>query len=233
VPGVTIDGDGVQDPDAGADSSVQFRYGVVLVLMMAVVVFVIAAPSADWSRAVALGIGGTALVFAVATGRDRKAVRYREALVVGVAMAALILGVATGVLSDGAAALANVIVTAAIPVTIVRGTVRMLSDRGVTLHAVAGAVAIYLTVGLMFASIIGFLARVDPAPYFAQGTDGTESDRVYFSFTVLTTTGFGDFSAATPAGRALAVIEMLTGQLYLVTVIGLLIGNFAGTRRSA
>ena len=76
-------------------------------------------------------------------------------------------------------------------------------------------------------------ARFDPAPYFAQGTDGTESDRVYYSFTLITTTGFGDFSAATPAGRALAVIEMLTGQLYLVTVIGLLIGNFAGTRRSA
>ena len=43
---------------------------------------------------------------------------------------------------------------------------------------------------------------------------------------MLTTTGVGDFSAATPVGHALAVIEMLTGQLYLVTVIGLLIGNF-------
>ena len=40
----------------------------------------------------------------------------------------------------------------------------------------------------------------------------------------------GDYSAATPAGHALAVIEMLTGQLYLVTVIGLLIGNFASKR---
>ena len=34
-----------------------------------------------------------------------------------------------------------------------------------------------------------------------------------------------------PAGHALAVIEMLTGQLYLVTVIGLLIGNYASSRR--
>ena len=44
---------------------------------------------------------------------------------------------------------------------------------------------------------------------------------------VLTTTGFGDFTSASAAGRALAVIEMLTGQLHLVTVIGLLIGDFA------
>ena len=63
-------------------------------------------------------------------------------------------------------------------------------------------------------------------------TDGTQGDRVYFSFTVLTTTGFGDFSAATPAGHAVAVIEMLTGQLYLVTVIGLLIGSFVSARKT-
>jgi Ion channel len=68
--------------------------------------------------------------------------------------------------------------------------------------------------------------------YFAQHTNGTEGDRVYCSFTVLTTTGLGDFSAATPAGHAFAVIEMLTGQLYLVTVIGLLIGSFVESRKA-
>ncbi len=120
------------------------------------------------------------------------------------------------------------LVTAAIPVAIVGGLLRLLRERGVTLQAVAGALAIYLSVGLVFAWIIGFIAQVDSTPYFAQHTSGTEGDRVYFSFTVLTTTGFGDFSAAAPVGHALAVIEMLTGQLYLVTVIGLLIGNFAG-----
>jgi hypothetical protein len=54
---------------------------------------------------------------------------------------------------------------------------------------------------------------------------------VYFSFTVLTTTGFGDFTAATSVGHALAVVEMLLGQLYLVTVIGILVGNLARQRR--
>ncbi len=95
----------------------------------------------------------------------------------------------------------------------------------VTFEAVAGGLAFYLAVGLVFAWIIGFIIHVTSTPYFAQPTNGTEGDRVYVSFTVLTTTGFGDFSAATPVGHALAVIEMLTGQLYLVTIIGLLIGN--------
>jgi len=49
---------------------------------------------------------------------------------------------------------------------------------------------------------------------------------VYYSFTVLTTTGFGDYTAAQPFGHALSVLEMLTGQLYLVTVIGIVVGNW-------
>jgi Ion channel len=92
--------------------------------------------------------------------------------------------------------------------------------------------AVFLSVGLLFAWIIDFITHVDSTLYFAQHTNGTEGDRVYFSFTVLTTTGFGDFSAGTPAGHALAVIEMLTGQIYLVTVIGLLIGNFARRQKT-
>jgi hypothetical protein len=42
--------------------------------------------------------------------------------------------------------------------------------------------------------------------------------------------GFGDLTAAHPAGRAPAVLEMLLGQLYLVTVIALLVGGLRGRR---
>ena len=110
--------------------------------------------------------------------------------------------------------------------------VEILRERGVTVQAVAGALAIYLAIGIVFAGIINFIAQVDSTPYFAQHTSGTPGDPVYFSFTALTTTGFGDFSAATPVGHALAVIEMLTGQIYLVTVIELLISNFASRQKT-
>jgi hypothetical protein len=46
----------------------------------------------------------------------------------------------------------------------------------------------------------------------------------------MTTTGFGDYSPAQASGRALAVLEILSGQLYLVTVIGIVVGSFAGRR---
>jgi Ion channel len=223
---VTINSPAALSRESVEDRPAQFRYGAVFLLTLAVVVFVIAAPSAAWSRAVTLALEGAALVVAVATARERERVRQRRALVVAVGTIVLILGVGTGALSEQLAALLLALVTTAVPVEIVRGVVRLLRERGVTAQAVAGALAIYLSIGLVFAWVISFIARVDSTPYFAQHTNGTVGDRVYFSFTVMTTTGFGDFSAATPAGHALAVIEMLTGQLYLVTVIGLLIGSF-------
>jgi hypothetical protein len=118
----------------------------------------------------------------------------------------------------------------AIPLSLVRGLVRLVGTAGATLQAVAGALTIYLLIGLMFAWVIGFVVHVDSAPYFAGGTDGTEGERAYYSLAVLTTTGFGDFTAAQPLGRALAVVEMLVGQLYLVTVIGVLVGSLAASR---
>jgi hypothetical protein len=209
----------------------QFRYPAVLALMLATVVFLIAAPAANWSSALGIAIEGAALVLTVATSRERESVRRRRAITLGLAMIAAVILIALGVLPKWLTAVAAILVTAGVPVALVRGLLRLLSRDGVTFNAVAGSLAIYLCTGLIFAWIIGFIAQVGGTPYFAQHTNGTQGDKVYFSFTVLTTTGFGDFTPATPAGHALAVIEMLTGQLYLVTVIGLLIGNFAARRR--
>ena len=147
-------------------------------------------------------------------------------------MIGLVILIALGLAPKWLTAAVAIVITAGVPVALVRGLLRLLRTEGVTFNAVAGSLAIYLSVGLLFAWIIGFITEVSNTPYFAQHSTVTEGDKVYFSFTALTTTGFGDFTPATPVGHALAVIEMLTGQLYLVTVIGLLIGNFAGRRRA-
>ena len=141
------------------------------------------------------------------------------------------IGIAVGLIDAGGSFLIDALLAASIPIALIACLMRLLRDKGVTLQAVAGALAIYLMVGLLFAATIGFVAEVQNDPYFAQGSNLTTGDRVYHSFTVMTTTGFGDYTAATPVGHALAVSEMLLGQLYLVTVIGVLVGNYASRRR--
>jgi hypothetical protein len=208
----------------------EFRYGVVLVLTLAQVVWQIVAPSEAWSRAVAFALQIAALVVIAATSRARAGVRRARTLA-GAAAGALVVGaVAAGVLPTSVELIGAALVSVAIPLMLVGGLLRLVRSRGVTMQAVAGALAIYLLIGLAFASAIGVLARIDSAPYFVSGAQASESNRVYFSFTAMTTTGFGDLTAATPAGHALSVVEMLVGQIYLVTVIGVLVGSL-GRRR--
>jgi hypothetical protein len=63
-------------------------------------------------------------------------------------------------------------------------------------------------------------------PFFASGEGDTE-DFLYFSFATLTTVGYGDLTAASDLGRSLAIMEALIGQVYLVTVVALIVGNLA------
>jgi hypothetical protein len=213
-------------PDSRHARPAEFRYGVVFLLTLAEVVWQIVGPGAQWSVAVAFALQGAALVVVVATSRVRKDVR-RVRTVVGAVLAACVVGaIAAGALPGWLEVAGGGLLSFAIPCALVGGLLRLVRARGVTLQAVAGALAIYLLVGLTFAWTVGLLARLGSAPFFASGAAATQSSRVYFSFTTLTTTGYGDYTPATSAGHALAVVEMLMGQLYLVTVIGVLVGSF-------
>ncbi len=208
------------------------RYGAVLALALVVLVFVVAAPEADWARAVAVVLqGGTLFVVAITSGARPGVVRVAAAGVV-VAVAATVLGTLVGNFPNGVAQIMNGAFAAAAPAVIAGGIVRDLRDRGVTAQAVAGALAVYLLLGLFFAFLIGAITDVSGSNYFSQGGSETQSDRVYFSFTTLTTTGFGDLTAATQLGRAVTVLEMLLGQAYLVTVVAVLVSRL-GTARAA
>jgi hypothetical protein len=208
----------------------QYRYAAVLAIVLATVVFEVLAPDADWARAISIGLLGGALTVAVGTARDRAQVRRARAFLVGGIALVVVVGIATGIVDASWAFLVGTVVVALVPVALGGGLLRLIREKGVTVQAVAGALAVYLLVGLLFASAISFAATVQGSSFFAQAGHVTNGDRVYYSFTVLTTTGFGDYTTATPAGHALAVLEMLIGQLYLVTVIGILIGNFVGRR---
>ncbi len=208
----------------------QFRYGAVFLIILVLVTFEITAPSSDLARAVVVLLAAAALTVSVATSRAGGGVRRRRALAVSGAGAIVVIGIAAGVIGVRITFLVVTVLVALVPVTLAGGLLRLTREDGVSLQVVAGALAIYLLVGLLFASVITFVAHVESGQFFMQRSV-TTGDEVYYSFTVLTTTGFGDFTAATPFGHALAVLEMLTGQLYLVTVIGVIVGGFVARRQ--
>lgn len=215
------------------DREAGFRYGAVFLLTLTLLVFVIVAPAANWAQAVACALQWLALLTVVATSRARSNVRRPVAIALLGLTSFTVVSEAAGALSPSMLFAISGLLSAAIPLALVGGLMRLVRLHGVTPQAVSGALTLYLLVGLMFAWVIGFVDKVEGVSYFAQTTHASTSQIVYFSFAVLTTTGFGDLTAATNVGRSLAVVEMLLGQLYLVTVIGVLVGNFAGRSRRA
>lgn len=201
------------------------RYGLVLVLAVLLVVFLIVAPEAAGSRSTGLVVTSGMLLVVIATSRGDRTLRLSTfALVLMTAVTVAALVAARAIPQWVGLATAGVIVFLTLA-TLVLGLIRLLRERGVTVQAVAGALAVYLLLGVLFAFAIGTAARAGGGHYFAQHTDGTESQHVYFSFTTMTTTGYGDLTPATRGGRALSTLEMLLGQIYLVTVIAMLVGN--------
>jgi hypothetical protein len=67
--------------------------------------------------------------------------------------------------------------------------------------------------------------------FFVEVNPGSSTDFVNYSFITLTTVGYGDFAAAYNIGRLSSVVEALFGQLYLVSVVALLVSNVGRVRR--
>ena len=107
---------------------------------------------------------------------------------------------------------------------------RVLIHQEVTLETIYGALSAYLLLGMMFGSMYGAMADLGDQQLFEQVAEPSVPLRQYFSFTTLTTLGYGDVTAATDIGRAVATLEAICGQIFLVTLIARLVANFAGRR---
>ena len=99
-----------------------------------------------------------------------------------------------------------------------------------TVQTIYCGLSIYLLIGLAFAVLFAAVEDISSQTFFAHGQPGTPNDFLYFSLATLTTVGYGDLTAATDVGRAVAVTEALLGQFYLVTVLAVIVTNVSRRR---
>ena len=203
-------------------------YGWVLLLIGVSFVFAATAPDEAWASSVLILLQSATLVAALWTSGLARAGAWHNILLIALAVVLAVVGlvwtgpnvVATlGLLS----ALMTVVIVAVIALSII--------DKGeINRQSITGAVCIYVLLGMVFMFVYGACAALGSGPFFHQGTDGTRAIRLYFSYITLATVGYGDYTPAGNLGHALAVIEALTGQLYLVTVVALLVARIRPAR---
>ncbi|MDQ2873338.1 MAG: potassium channel family protein [Actinomycetota bacterium] len=103
---------------------------------------------------------------------------------------------------------------------------RVLAKPTVTVQSIYGALSAYIIIGLMFAAFYAAIWHLGGPPFFADGKAASSQTFQYFSFTTLTTLGYGDYTAVGESGQAIAVLEALTGQVFLATLVARLVAAF-------
>jgi hypothetical protein len=200
------------------------RYGFLLLLLIATYLLS-ASTAARWVGAVqTLAFVATLLLALRNALVPKRAARLGVAVVL--AGSAVAAGLALARPSDvvlGAGEIWIGLILLATVITIVR---RILADTSVTLQSIYAALAAYMILGLMFAACYAAMDRLGGGPFFGSGSPGNTRTYQYFSFTTLTTLGYGDFTAASNAGRAVAVMEAMAGQIFLATLVARLVSAF-------
>jgi Ion channel len=203
-------------------------YGLLLLLILLSLLLTGLVGDGRLGRLVLTVTSGSMTLFAFWTSRpEPRVLRWAVVLVsLSVVAASLAVLIGSGTALDGAGRTLIALLTAASPVAVAR---RLLHHSRVRGSTVLGALCIYLLLGLFYAYLF-WAVGVLSSPFFAQIQQATMVDYMYFSYVTLATVGYGDLTAATDVGRMLAISEALIGQLYLVTVVALLVANLGRDR---
>jgi hypothetical protein len=205
------------------------RFGIVLLLVFGSFLFAASAPDAAWSASLLLLLEAATLVTALWTS---SIVGAGSSISIGLIVVSV--AIATANLLEGGAKLAatsGLLAAALVVATAFVIAVGIANQSQVNARSVLGAISIYLLLGMVFMFIYGAVATLGSGPFFEQGTDGTRAVRLYFSYVTLATLGYGDYTPAGTLGHTLAVVEALLGQVYLVTVVAVLVSRLG--RRQA
>lgn len=105
--------------------------------------------------------------------------------------------------------------------TIAMGAVlkRVVSTAEVGSRTILGALSVYTVLGILFTFLYGTVDRIQGSPFFEGVPHPAGNDFLFFSYTTLTTTGYGDLVPGGQPGRMLAGLEMMIGQIFLVTLV--------------
>jgi len=206
-------------------------YWAVLGAIFAVFFLAALLPDEPWATSVIVLVAAATLLIAIWTAGWTMTER---AFPFALAIAAIVFAVINffwhGEALTATLGILGGLLTITIAVVIARGAI---AQQEVNSRSVAGAICVYVLFGLVFMFVFSFLTTVDTTPFFAQGIDGTRPLRLYFSYVTLATLGYGDYTAAGNLGRSLAVLEALMGQLYLVTVVAVVVTRLGRPGRGA
>jgi hypothetical protein len=210
-----------------------YAYGWLLLLTLASLAFQLGAPDEEWARLVTILLQSATLLGALrVSSAHRWLVRGATVATILAVLATTGVLVGSGEFGEATGRSVSLLLVLLAPGAIVLGVIRQArAAKAITIRTMFGVLCVYLLIGMAFAFAYGVIAAIGEVPFFAEIKGGSQSDFLYFSFATITTTGYGDLTAAYDLGRSLAITEALTGQIYVLTVVALVVSNIGGVGR--
>jgi len=199
------------------------RYGVLLVTLIAAYL-VSAVTYTRWTGPVHVAF--VAAIGLLAMRNTRLRLRARRLAAVGVVVTAIAAGFCLNSGNTAAQGAGDLWGALVLLLTVLVIVGRVLRIGQVTAESIYGALSAYILIGLMYTEVFATLNVSVAGAFFAHGQPANSQTLQYFSFTTLTTLGYGDFTAAGSLGRAVAVLEAITGQVFLATLVARLVSAY-------
>jgi hypothetical protein len=192
-------------------------FGLVLVLVLTTYVLASVISNRGWSAVLlTLATGATSVVSL--TSSHARPVNVRRALMLAALATALAFVSAAfgGRLGLNVASFLEIGLLAMAMAAVLR---RVVTSDTVSFRTILGAISVYISLGILFTWAYGTIDRIEGGGFFGPGVATKGSDFLFFSYTTLTTTGYGDLVPTGQVGRMVSGLEMMLGQIFLVTLV--------------
>jgi hypothetical protein len=108
----------------------------------------------------------------------------------------------------------------------------LIRQKEATADMIMAAASEYMLIGIMFSYIYSLIEAVHPGSFNLQNSQGDPSVFLYFSFVTLTTAGYGDILPVSVPARSFAILEQVTGQLFVAVLVARLVGLYTARKQS-
>jgi hypothetical protein len=196
---------------------VRDAFGLVLASVLLTYVLASLLANRDWG-AVILCVATSATSLIALTSAHARPQLFRSALYLsGATILLALIGAASGdkLWLNIATVIQVLLLTVAMGAVLQRV---VMADR-VGSRTILGALSVYAVLGLLFTFVYGFVERVQGGAFFEGHPHPAGGDFLFFSYTTLTTTGYGNLVPGGQPGRMISGLEMMIGQIFLVTLV--------------
>ena len=121
-----------------------------------------------------------------------------------------------------------------VSITIVELFREIFKTKIIDSHIISSAISIYVLVGIFWYLLFMFLLMIDPDSFDIRdfNPEMVSIDMIYFSFTTLTTLGYGDITPVSYTAKMWSITEAMMGVMFLAVMISRVVSLFGSKKKN-